>query len=81
MNTHHRASFREEPVARITRKIIDCEDRSCPALWETDDPELTAIQGTLPAGDDLQAAGQIPAHEGILFVPTALLRAWASRQR
>jgi hypothetical protein len=81
MRTHHRASLREEPVARITRKISDCEDRTCPALWETDDPELTGIQGTLPAGDDLQAADEIPAHEGILFVPTALLRAWASRQR
>ena len=81
MSTHHFASFREEPVARITRKISDCEDRTCPALWETDDPELTGIQGTLPAGDDLQAAGEIPAHEGILFVPTALLRDWASRQR
>ena len=28
-------------MARITRKISDCEDRTCPALWETDDPELT----------------------------------------
>ena len=68
-------------MARITRKISDCEDRTCPALWETDDPELTGIQGALPAGDDLQAAGEIPAHEEIVFVPTALLRAWASRQR
>jgi hypothetical protein len=81
MSTHHHASFREEPVARITRKLSDCEDRTCPALWETDDPELTGIQGALPAGDDLGAAGEIPAHEGILFVPTALLHAWASRQR
>jgi hypothetical protein len=81
MSTHHRASFREELMARITRKIGSCEDRSCPALWETDDPELTAIQGALPAGDDLEAAGQIPAHEGVVFVPTALLRAWASRQQ
>ena len=83
MNTHHRASLRlmEEPVARITRKIIDCEDRTCPAVWETDDPELTGIQGILPAGDDLRAAGEIPADEGILFIPTALLRAWASGQR
>ena len=45
-------------MARITRKISDCEDRTCPALWETDDPELTGIQGTLPAGDDLQAASR-----------------------
>jgi hypothetical protein len=81
MSTHHRASFWEELMARITKKISNCEDRSCPALWETDDPELTGIQGTLPMGDDLQAAGEIPAHEGILFVPTALLRAWASGQR
>ena len=68
-------------MARITRKISNCEDRTCPALWETDDPQMTGIQGALPAGDDLGAAGEIPAHEGIVFVPTALLRDWASRQR
>jgi hypothetical protein len=68
-------------MARITTRLSSCEDRSCPALWETDDPELTAIQGALPAGDELQAAGEIPAHEGIVFIPTALLRDWASGQR
>ena len=69
-------------MARITKKIVGvCEDRTCPALWATDDPELTAVQGALPAGDDLGAAGKVPAHEGILFIPTALLRDWASGQR
>jgi hypothetical protein len=71
-------------MPRITKKIVgeDCEDRTCPALWATDDPELTGVQGALPAGDDLgAAAGKVPAHEGILFVPTALLRDWASGLR
>jgi len=69
-------------MARITKKIVGvCEDRTCPALWATDDPELTAVQGALPAGDDLGAAGKVPAHEGILIIPTALLRDWASGQR
>ena len=69
-------------MARITKKIAGvCEDRTCPALWATDDPELTGVQGALPAGDDLRAAGKVPAHEGILIIPTALLRDWASGQR
>ena len=69
-------------MARITKKIVGvCEDRTCPALWATDDPELTGVQGALPTGDDLGVVGKVPAHEGILFIPTALLRDWASGQR
>jgi hypothetical protein len=73
----------EAPVAKITRKIGGgCADRSCPAVWELDDPEMVGIQGSLPvAGDDLSGAGEIPSHEGVLIVPRALLLAWASGQR
>jgi hypothetical protein len=83
MSTHHRASLREEPVARITRKIGgSCEDRSCPATWETSDPETTAITIRLPQpGDDLTVAGPDAPGEITGFVPTALLHAWASGQR
>jgi hypothetical protein len=70
-------------MARITRKTAGgCEDRSCPAVYETDDPETVAIQGSLPVtADDLTGAGAVPGHEGILLVPAALLRAWASGQQ
>ena len=70
-------------MARITRKISsDCEDRTCPATWETSDPETTGITIRLPQpGDDLTVAGQDAPGEITGFVPTALLRAWASGQR
>lgn len=70
-------------MPNITRKAAGgCEDRSCPAIHETDSPEIVAIQGTLPVvSDDLTRAGTVPGHEGILFVPAALLRDWASGQR
>jgi hypothetical protein len=83
MNTHHRASLREEPVARITKKIgSSCEDRTCPATWETSDPETTGITIRLPQpGDDLTVAGPDAEGEVTGFVPTELLRAWASGPR
>ena len=70
-------------MARITRKISsDCEDRTCPATWETSDPETTGITIRLPQpGDDLTVAGLDAPGEITGFVPTALLRAWASGQR
>jgi hypothetical protein len=70
-------------MARITRKMAGgCEDRSCPALWQTDDPELTGVTIRLPQpGDDLTTAGQDVQGEITGFVPTALLRDWASGQQ
>ena len=69
-------------MARITRKTAaGCEDKSCPAVWDTENPEIVAVQGALPvATDDLTGAGTVPGHEGILFVPASLLRDWASGQ-
>jgi hypothetical protein len=70
-------------MAQITRKTAGgCDDRSCPATWETDDPEQTGITIRLPGpGDDLTAAGSDVPGEITGFVPTALLRAWASGQQ
>ena len=67
----------------ITRKIAGgCADKNCPALSETDDPEITAVTVRLPGpGDDLTAAGPDAAGEVTGFIPTALLRAWASGQQ
>jgi hypothetical protein len=68
-------------MPKITKKLAgDCAGRDCPAVWETDDPALIAIQGTAALAESLEAAGSIPADEGIVFVPASLLAAWASAQ-
>ena len=42
----------------ITTKTAGCEDRTCPATWDTSDPEWVGIRIKRPeAGDDLTAAG------------------------
>lgn len=69
-------------MPKITRKTAGCEDRSCPATWATDDPEQTGITIKLPhPGDDLTEAGPDVPGEITGFIPTALLRAWASGQQ
>jgi hypothetical protein len=65
-------------MPRITTKLSGCAGRDCPAVWETDDPSLIAIQGTAAAPGSLEAAGDIPAGESVVFVPASLLAAWAS---
>lgn len=66
-------------MPRITRKTAGCEDRSCPATWETDDPAVTGITIRLPQpGDDLTGAGPDVPGEVTGFVPTSVLRDWAS---
>lgn len=69
-------------MPQITRKITPgCEDKNCPAVWETDEAGLVAIQGTrMPASQRADATG-IPGDEDIVFVPAAMLRDWASGQR
>ena len=58
---------------KITHKISGCEDRSCPAVWETDDPAVLAVQGTRTTAAEVGAAGEIPAHEDIVLVPRDVL--------
>lgn len=62
---------------RLTHKLSGCEDKTCPAVWATDDPEMVAVQGTLPGAVDLDAAGEIPGHEELVLIPTQYLRDWA----
>jgi hypothetical protein len=69
------------PNLKITAKIAGdgCAGRDCPERWATSDPEWTALRGNLPGpGDDLSAVGELPSHEGLVFVPTKLLGAPAS---
>jgi hypothetical protein len=59
---------------RLTRKTGDCDDGTCPAIWDTDDPELIAVQGAALTDPDARAdLGQIPAHEQVVLLPRALL--------
>jgi hypothetical protein len=68
-------------MPKITTKLAgDCAGRDCPAVWETDDPDLIAIQGTSAMAESLGAAGSIPSDESVVFVPASLLAAWASAQ-
>jgi hypothetical protein len=66
---------------RITRKRVSaCEDKNCPAIWDTDDLEMVAIQGAKAQPGDLAAAGRIPADEGFVYLPRNLLLQWAAGQ-
>jgi hypothetical protein len=71
-------------MVRITSKAAGgggCQGDHCPAVWETDDPSWTAIQGNRPEAGSLAAAGEIPAGEDMVLVPTELLRDWGARSR
>ena len=70
-------------MPKITRKTAGdgCSDDHCPATWQTSDPETTGITIRLPLpGDDLTVTGPDTPGEITGFIPTALLRAWASGQ-
>lgn len=71
-------------MVRVTKKAAgggDCQGDHCPAVWETSDPAWTVVQGMKPEEGSLAAAGEIPASEGMLLVPTGMLRDWAARQQ
>ena len=51
-----------------------CSDATCPAIYDTDDPEMIGVQG--PILTDPQALGeigQVPAHERVILLPRKLL--------
>ena len=63
---------------RLTRKHGDCDDGTCPAIWDTDDPQLVAVQGAILT--DPQACadlGEIPAHEQVVLLPRKILDSYA----
>ena len=63
---------------RITRKHGDCSDGTCPALYDTDDPAVIAVQGpTLTDAEALAGIGQVPGHEGVVLLPRSLLERYA----
>ena len=60
---------------QLTKKIAGgCDNGPCPAVYETDDPAVLAVQGARLASDaELALAGPIPAHETLVLVPRAML--------
>ena len=59
---------------RITRKLAGCDDGTCPAVWETDDPAVIGVQGAeLADAQALASAGPVPPGERVVLIPRALL--------
>ena len=68
---------RLEAVMRLTRKLAGCDDGTCPAMWDTDDPELVAVRGAiLTDAEALADAGPGAAHEQVVLVPRAYLEGY-----
>lgn len=62
---------------RLTRKFSDCKDDTCPAIYETDDPGLLAVQGSLLTDPEaLTDLGKVPGHERVVLIPRRLLAAY-----
>jgi hypothetical protein len=58
----------------------DCADDNCPAIMETDNPDLVVVQGAVLTDEEaLSDAGTIPGHERLVVVPRALLIGYAGR--
>ena len=63
---------------RLTSKYGGCDDGPCPAIHDTDDPEMIAIQGPLLTdAEALSDAGDVPDHERLVLIPRRLLRGYA----
>ena len=63
---------------RITRKHGECSDGTCPAVYDTDDPEMVGVQGAiLTDAQALSDIGEIPAHESVVLLPRRLFESYA----
>ena len=61
----------------FTRIHRDCNDGTCPAILDTDDPALIGVQGTtLTDPQALADLGSIPSHEQVILIPRSLLAAY-----
>ena len=67
---------------RLTRKSADCDDGTCPAIWDTDDPRLVAVQGAILTDPEARAdLGPVPAHEQVVLLPRHLFESYRSQPR
>lgn len=61
-----------------TRKVAGaCDDGPCPAIHETSQPPLMAVQGYIPSTEDAVAMG-LPEGEAVVLVPQSLLDDYAA---
>lgn len=59
---------------RLTRKLGGCKDSTCPAIYETDDPAMVAVQGSrLTDAAALSDLGTVPDHETVVLIPRHIL--------
>ena len=66
----------------LTRRHSDCNDGTCPAIWDTSDAAMVGIQGaTLTDPEALADLGRIPGHEGVVLIPRELLKSYFSKER
>jgi hypothetical protein len=73
---------RLEAVMRLTRKSGGCDDGTCPAIYDTDDPEMVAVQGAVLTDPQARAdAGQVPAHEQVVLLPRSILDSYRGSGR
>ena len=67
---------------RLTRKRRGCDDGTCPAIWDTDDPQLVAVQGAIsPIPRRGPTSARSPAHEQVVLLPRAILESYARTGR
>jgi hypothetical protein len=59
---------------RLTRKLSGCDDGTCPAVWETSEPGMLAVQGSrLTDAEALADLGKVPDHETVVLIPRHVL--------
>ena len=66
---------------RLTRRHSSCDDGTCPAVWDTDNPAVVGVQGSVltdPAA--LTDAGELPAHERVVLIPRELLIGYLKKE-
>lgn len=62
---------------RLTRKSGGCDDGTCPAIWDTDDPQVVAVQGAILTDPAARAdLGTVPVHEQVVLLPRAILEGY-----
>jgi hypothetical protein len=66
-----------EVSVRITRKYGTCSDGTGPTIFDTDDPEIVGVQGTvLTDAQALADVGEIPEHESVVLLPRSLFESY-----
>ncbi|HEY1616852.1 MAG TPA: hypothetical protein VGG25_04500 [Streptosporangiaceae bacterium] len=67
---------------QVTRKIIgECAGNQCAAIYETDDPDMFAVQGaTLADAQAMAGFGSLPGNETVVLVPRNILTEFADER-